>query len=280
MNYRFITIAEPAYETMRHWHYRLFFAPHGLAPTVIDPAAERPFYHLVAVGEAETAVGYGQLQPQTDGSGIIRQMVVRPEWQKQGIGQQLVSRLVEKAVELGLNRVTLAARTDAVGFYERLGFVPTGGVFASLLTAVPHLPMQRRIACSIPHAFYQAMVDHVQAVYPQEGCGLLAGEENGRLIHHYPIHNQLQSQTAYDMEPIQQIQAMIHMEKHGWELLAIYHSHPSSPAYPSPTDVAQAYYPDTIQLIITLQNRVEPAVFGYTIVAGNIQNVALTLEQP
>ncbi|MEZ4514537.1 MAG: GNAT family N-acetyltransferase [Chloroflexota bacterium] len=278
--YRFITTTDPAYAVMRQWRYRLFFAPHGLAPTVIDPAAERPFYHLIAVDEAETAVGYGHLQPQANGSGIIRQIVVVPEWQKQGIGQQLVSRLVEKAVALGLNRVTLAARTEALRFYERLGFVPTGAVFASPLTAVPHLPMLRRIALTVPHAFYQVMVDHVQAVYPQEGCGLLAGQENGRLTHHYPIRNQLQSQTAYEMEPIEQIQAMLAMEKQGWELLAIYHSHPTSPATPSPTDVAQAYYPDTIQIIISLQNRADPAVFGYTIVAGNIQNVALTIEQP
>lgn len=278
MNYRFVTTTELLYETMRQWRYRLFFAPHGVSAAVIDPASEQTYWHLVALGEEETAVGYGQLQSQTDGSGIIRQLVVRPEWQKRGVGRQLVAQLVEKAVALGLNRVTLAARTDTVRFYEQLGFVPTGGVFPSPLTAVPHLPMQRRIALTLPRTFYEAMVDHVQAVYPQEGCGLLAGEENGRLTHHYPIHNQLQSQTAYDMEPTAQIQAMLHMEKQGWELLAIYHSHPHSPATPSPTDVAQAYYPDTIQLIITLQNRAKPAVFGYTIVAGNIQNVALTFE--
>lgn len=280
MIYRFVTTAEPPYETMRQWRHQLFFAPHGLPLTFIDPVHEQPYWHLVGLDEGETAVSYGQLQPQTDGSGLIRQIVVRPAWQKQGIGQQLVTRLVAKAVELGLNRVTLAARTEAVGFYEQLGFVPTGGVFASPQTAVPHLPMQRRIALTLPAHLYRAMRHHVQAVYPQEGCGLLAGEENGRLTHHYPIPNQFQSPTAYEMEPIQQIQAMLDMEKRGWELLAIYHSHPNSPAYPSPTDVAHAYYPDTIQLIISLQNQAQTAVCGYTIVAGNIHKIALTIEQP
>lgn len=280
MDYQFVTTDSLAYETMAQWCYRLLFEPHGLPPTAIAPAQEQHGWHLVALDEQKTAVGYGQLLPQSDGRGVIRQVMVRPEWQGQGIGRELVTALVAKAQALGLNRLTLAPRRHALAFYEQLGFVPTGTPFASSLTAVSHTPMQRRIALTIPLAFYQAMLAQVQSAYPQEGCGLLAGEENGRLTHHYPIHNQLQSPTAYEMEPYQQIQAMLDMEKQAWHLLAIYHSHPSSPAYPSATDVTHAYYPDTIQLIISLQDKTDPTIQGYTIVAGNIQNIRLIIEQP
>ena len=42
------------------------------------------------------------------------------------------------------------------------------------------------------------------------------------------------------------------MERNGWELLAVYHSHPRSPAQPSATDVDMAYYPDARQVIVSL----------------------------
>ena len=38
-------------------------------------------------------------------------------------------------------------------------------------------------------------------------------------------------------------------EKHDQILLAIYHSHPNGPEYPSPTDLEEDYYPDVIKLI-------------------------------
>ena len=80
------------------------------------------------------------------------------------------------------------------------------------------------------------------------------------------------------MDPHQQIQTMLAIEAANLELTAIYHSHPKSEAYPSPTDVAQAYYPDTIQLIISLQDFKSPLMRGYTIVEGRVTAVLLQFE--
>jgi proteasome lid subunit RPN8/RPN11 len=51
------------------------------------------------------------------------------------------------------------------------------------------------------------------------------------------------------MEPGEQLKAMLAIEEAGEELLAIYHSHPGGPAWPSPSDVAEAAYPGVIHLI-------------------------------
>ena len=51
------------------------------------------------------------------------------------------------------------------------------------------------------------------------------------------------------MDPNEQLQAFIHIDETGVELLAIYHSHPSGPNHPSPTDLAEAYYPEAVYLI-------------------------------
>ncbi|MBK8430028.1 MAG: M67 family metallopeptidase [Chloroflexi bacterium] len=74
---------------------------------------------------------------------------------------------------------------------------------------------------------------HLRAVAPQEGCGLLAGV-GGRVTAVYPIPNKLASPVAFEMEPAAQVEAMLAMERQGWELLAIYHSHPTSPRLPVP----------------------------------------------
>jgi proteasome lid subunit RPN8/RPN11 len=87
---------------------------------------------------------------------------------------------------------------------------------------------------------------------PLEACGLLAGRiEDNRYValEVIPTANQLQSPVRFRIEPHQLLAAFDLIEGRGLELLAIYHSHPNGPDHPSETDVAEAYYPDTIALI-------------------------------
>lgn len=113
------------------------------------------------------------------------------------------------------------------------------------------------------------MLDHVQAHYPEEACGLVAGRD-GRATAVYPIDNIHHSPVLYEMDPLQQIQAMIDLEAAGDDLLAIFHSHPAGPARPSQTDVAQAYYPDALQVIVSLADRAQPSIRAFTIVDGQV----------
>lgn len=129
---------------------------------------------------------------------------------------------------------------------------------------------------TIPRPWLDAMIQHLQDEYPLEACGLLGGKD--RLVsRHYPIENILHSPLAYEMEPAQQIQAIIALEKAGLELLAIYHSHPQGPSVPSETDVAQAYWPDTAYLIVSLQNRSAPQLRGFIISEGAVREIPLRI---
>jgi [CysO sulfur-carrier protein]-S-L-cysteine hydrolase len=97
---------------------------------------------------------------------------------------------------------------------------------------------------------WSVICGHLTAGLPNEACGLLAGKA-GQVDKVYLVTNARPGPTHYDMEPAELHAAILEMDDKGWELLGIFHSHPVGPEIPSPTDVAQAYYPDSAYLIFT-----------------------------
>ena len=93
------------------------------------------------------------------------------------------------------------------------------------------------------------MIGHLRECYPEEGCGFAAGRDV-RVTEIIPITNSLHSQTRYLMDPQGQIDAHVKMEDDGLDLLAVFHSHPESAPYPSPTDLAELAYPHAYMLIV------------------------------
>jgi proteasome lid subunit RPN8/RPN11 len=59
--------------------------------------------------------------------------------------------------------------------------------------------------------------------------------------------------TRYVIDPREQLKAFRTIEAAGEELVAIYHSHPVSQPYPSPTDRAEAHYPDAFYILVSLR---------------------------
>ncbi len=121
---------------------------------------------------------------------------------------------------------------------------------------------------------YETMLAHLREVYPLEGCGLLGGID-GHVARLYPVTNILESPYSYEMDPRQQLEAFQDLESAGLELLAIFHSHPHGPERPSATDVARAYYPDVIQLIVSFLDPSSPSVRAFTIIEGQVDEVSL-----
>ncbi|MGD9093464.1 MAG: M67 family metallopeptidase [Anaerolineales bacterium] len=104
---------------------------------------------------------------------------------------------------------------------------------------------------SISSVTWRQMRDQVNHHLPAEACGLLAGL-NDLATQIYPVTNILHSPVRYRMDPKEQLQAFQDIDDAGLELLAIYHSHPDGPDKPSPVDIAEAYYPQSVYLIWSL----------------------------
>lgn len=133
----------------------------------------------------------------------------------------------------------------------------------------------------IPKNIIDEMITHARAEAPNECCGLLSGKENvvseiykiGNLPADDPAVADLKvppdRRFRYVMDPKEQLRAFKTMRTSGTELLAIYHSHPHSPAYPSATDVRLAFYTDTYYLIISLEKE-KPEIRTFRIIDQKI----------
>jgi [CysO sulfur-carrier protein]-S-L-cysteine hydrolase len=95
----------------------------------------------------------------------------------------------------------------------------------------------------IPSHIRDDMVAHARAQLPNEACGFLAGT-SGRVERFYPVANRDGSPFTYLMDPAEQQRAQDDMDARGLDLLGVFHSHTGTAAFPSPTDVSRAYWPD------------------------------------
>ena len=129
----------------------------------------------------------------------------------------------------------------------------------------------------LDRATYDALVEHARSDVPYEVCGLLAGQD-GRVTKHYRIPNAARSMTYYSMDPKSMLHAMNEIDDRDWDLLAIYHSHTHTEAFPSPTDVELAFYPDAVYLIVSLQDDDAPVIRGFGISDGAISERLLIVD--
>lgn len=97
-----------------------------------------------------------------------------------------------------------------------------------------------------------ALLAHARAGFPLEVCGLLLGQGN-RVLQVVPVENVADDpRHYYRMDERALARHLSSLSGQGLALLGFYHSHPHSRPTPSDTDIAQAHYPDTPYLIVSL----------------------------
>ena len=136
-----------------------------------------------------------------------------------------------------------------------------------------------REAVRLSRTIVNEMLHHAQSSPDKEVCGLIGGKQ-GTPSRCYPIPNiAAEPRRLFAMDPRQQIAALRAMRECDETLFAIYHSHPTGPAYPSATDLAQANYPDTLYLIISMQTRGVLEMQGFKLRNGNVIEAPLEIVE-
>ncbi|MDR7001030.1 M67 family metallopeptidase [Neobacillus niacini] len=116
----------------------------------------------------------------------------------------------------------------------------------------------------IKKSVYKDMIEYCRSNLPNEACGLLSGEE-GTGLTLWKIKNEYKSPNRFYMSKESIQQAFIEMEVLGEQLTGIFHSHPSTPAFPSIKDIRNNAYPQLAYLIVSFyKGKVEVRCFKTT----------------
>lgn len=112
---------------------------------------------------------------------------------------------------------------------------------------------------------------------PNECCGVLAGRD-GRVAKLFRAVNGEKSPYRYNVDPQDLLRIYRECDANGWDFLAIYHSHTHTEAYPSPTDVRLAAWPEALYLIVSLLDSENPILRAFHIQDGRVSEEELRIE--
>jgi proteasome lid subunit RPN8/RPN11 len=119
----------------------------------------------------------------------------------------------------------------------------------------------------------RAIIEHARTGYPEEVCGLIAGQEQ-RGFELYQAHNVAREPRIHFEVDLDTLARQIEFADRGLELAAIYHSHPQGPEIPSETDRGAAFYPEAVYIICSLAGP-EPVLRGFRIAENQVREVSL-----
>jgi [CysO sulfur-carrier protein]-S-L-cysteine hydrolase len=109
------------------------------------------------------------------------------------------------------------------------------------------------------------IIAHAREEAPNECCGMIGGKD-GVATSVHRVANEFASPLRFRMESGEQIKTWNAIEAAGEEMVGIYHSHTSSPARPSQTDINESeMWESAIHVIASLEDPDRPAVRAFWI---------------
>jgi proteasome lid subunit RPN8/RPN11 len=120
----------------------------------------------------------------------------------------------------------------------------------------------------LPRPIADEIAEHARTGLPDEACGILSGVDATATRFH-PAVNADASPFRYSIDSQDLLRIVTEIDDAEEDLLAIYHSHTRSPAFPSRTDVELAFWPDAAYLIVSLASD-PPDLKAYSIRDGRI----------
>ena len=125
------------------------------------------------------------------------------------------------------------------------------------------------MALKLERAYVDEMIAHAKEDVPNECCGIIAGAD-GRAMKLYRAINSEASPYRYSVDPKDLLRIHKDADANGWDFLVIYHSHTHTEAYPSPTDIRLAAWPEAYYALVSLMDDERPVVRAFRIVDGTV----------
>ncbi len=132
------------------------------------------------------------------------------------------------------------------------------------------------LTLEIPSRIFEQMLEQARAEAPIEACGILAGR-GSRVERMYGMTNIEAREDHYMMEPAEQFAAVKDMRAAGFDMLAIYHSHPATAARPSAEDIRLAFTLNIAYVIISLREAGAPVARCFVVENGCASDIPLNI---
>jgi predicted GNAT family N-acyltransferase len=142
MALKLIDHGSPEYRQMVQLRNDILRRPLGLQfdPGELDQEQENI---LMAAYEEDQMLGCCMLVEEAPDTVRLRQMAVINDLQGKGIGKALMSFAENVARDRGYKKITMHARANAQGFYEKMGYRKKGEVFEEI--TIPHFVMEKAL---------------------------------------------------------------------------------------------------------------------------------------
>ena len=132
------------WEAYRDLRWRVLRAPWG-QPRAADVDEDIPTVHALITDDRGRAVAAGRLLVKSPVEAQVRSMATAEDMRGQGLGRRIMEYLEQAARDAGVASIVLHARLDAVPFYARLGYKPTGPG-PTLYGCIPHTAMRKQLS--------------------------------------------------------------------------------------------------------------------------------------
>ena len=128
---------------------------------------------------------------------------------------------------------------------------------------------------SIRRSVLEAMIVHARRDMPNEACGYLA-QLDGIIVEAIALRNADASPEHFSFVPQEQFDTVRSLRGRGLRATGVYHSHPSTPARPSPEDIRLAGDPGVSYVIVSLAPP-QPEVKSFRIAGGIVTEEEITI---
>ncbi|MBD0297721.1 MAG: GNAT family N-acetyltransferase [Flavisolibacter sp.] len=142
MALKIIDHGSPEYQQMLKLRDEILRKPLGLTFSDEELAREKDNL-LIAAYEDDQMIGCCMLVEEDPEAVRLRQMAVLNDLQGKGLGRALMNFAENLARDRGYKKITMHARKNAVGFYEKMGYKRKGGEFEEI--TIPHYIMEKKL---------------------------------------------------------------------------------------------------------------------------------------
>lgn len=140
---QFIDFGTPAFDEALALRDEILRKPLNMVFESADIQTEWDSYHLVCYDIQNKLLGCLVLKPLEEGIVKMRQVAVKSNLQRGGVGTALVNESERFCTECGFKTLVLHARKEAVPFYRKLGYKTQGKQFEEV--GIPHSKMYKKL---------------------------------------------------------------------------------------------------------------------------------------